>query len=330
MEGQGAEESVQGGEGQDWRIQAAGRAGRLQQLGPPGRRQRLHCTTDPHLWRAPYFPILRGAPAIDPSPAPPLRLRSGTLGLFRRALGRRGGGSSAPFAPLAFAPAPSAAGGHFPRARARRPPERAWPPIKEVGRARHRHYPLRSELRGAEAAKARRSLSTHPSPTYHCPHPEEPVRGREGERGRKRGPRAADPWAGSRIAPGEGRGQPRTGEPGGPRRSLRRAGSRASRSRPAYGAWAVEEPPGRVWAPVAGMSLTGRRGWRGRWVPPPQPRGGRALSHPIAAGGAGAPLSESSPPSSRLSAPPTAPSPFPRWGATFAPPFPKSLRAMPA
>lgn len=53
--------------------------------------------------------------------------------------------------------------GASPRARARPPPGRAWPPIKEAGRARHRHYPLRSERQGAEA---RRSLGT---PQPHAP-----------------------------------------------------------------------------------------------------------------------------------------------------------------
>lgn len=56
VEGWGAD-SLQGGEGQDWRIQAAGRVGRLEHLGPPGRRLRLHCTTDSPVPRArPLFP----------------------------------------------------------------------------------------------------------------------------------------------------------------------------------------------------------------------------------------------------------------------------------
>lgn len=44
--------------------------------------------------------------------------------------------------------------GSVPRARARSPRGRARSPIKVPARARHRHYPLRSERREAEAAAA--------------------------------------------------------------------------------------------------------------------------------------------------------------------------------
>lgn len=102
-------------------------------------------------------------PGLDSSAASPLRLLPGVLGPFRRVIGQRAGGSSAPFGWPALAPAPRAALRRFPRARDRPPPERAWPPIKEAGRARRRHYPLRSEQGGTEAAEPRRFLQ-HPRP----------------------------------------------------------------------------------------------------------------------------------------------------------------------
>lgn len=58
-----------------------------------------------------------------------------------------------------------------------------------------------------ERSGGRRAPSVPPAPPArrtHCPHPQEPVRGGAGEPGRERGPRAVDPWAGSRAAPGAG------------------------------------------------------------------------------------------------------------------------------
>lgn len=117
----------------------------------------------PPLARALLPPPPAALAGLGSSPALPLRLLPGALDPFRLTIGRRVGGSSAPFAPPELDPAPRAAPGPFPRARARSPPERARPPIKEAGRARHRHYPLRSERRGAEAAEPRR-FPQHPRP----------------------------------------------------------------------------------------------------------------------------------------------------------------------
>lgn len=47
MEGQGAEDSLQGGEGQDWRIQDAERVGRLEHLRSPREGRRLHRAVTP-------------------------------------------------------------------------------------------------------------------------------------------------------------------------------------------------------------------------------------------------------------------------------------------
>lgn len=118
----------------------------------------------PALARALFLPHPAASlPGLDSSAASPLRLLPGVLGPFRRVIGQRAGGSSAPFGWPALAPAPRAALRRFPRARDRPPPERAWPPIKEAGRARRRHYPLRSEQGGTEAAEPRRFLQ-HPRP----------------------------------------------------------------------------------------------------------------------------------------------------------------------
>lgn len=263
----------------------------MEHLRSPREGRRLHRTIAPYPWRAPCFPTLGGAPTVAPSPAPPLRLLPGALGPFRRTIQRRAGGSSAPSAPPALVPAPRAAPGRF--------PPRSRPPAAGTRVAAYKRGGARASPPLPAAERTARSggslVPRHPSaPRTHHPRPQEPVRRGAGERGRKRGPRAADPRVGSRIAPGKGRGgaSARTGEPGGPRRSLGWTGSRAGRSRPACGAWAAEEPPGRVWAPAAGMSLTGRRGWRGRRAPPrPPPQPGRGLALPLqaAAGGAGAP-----------------------------------------
>lgn len=152
----------------------------------------------------PPFPSSRRAPGTRLFPhAAALRLLPEALGPFRRAIGKRAGGSSAPLALPELAPAPRAAPRRFPRARARPPPERAWPPIKEARRARRRHYPLRSERRGGRSRRRVGSLSSpHPgAPTAFTP--QEPVR--RGAGGKEQGPRAPDPWAGSRAAPGAGR-----------------------------------------------------------------------------------------------------------------------------
>ena len=118
----------------------------------------------PPLARALFLPHPPAAlPGLDSSAALPLRLLPRALGPFRRVIGQRAGGSSAPFGWPALAPAPRAALRRFPRARDRPPPERAWPPIKEAGRARRRHYSLRSERGGTEAAEPRRFLQ-HPRP----------------------------------------------------------------------------------------------------------------------------------------------------------------------
>lgn len=263
---------------------SCGHGGRLEPLGPPGRKQRLYCTTDPLPWRASSSPIVRCTPAIDFSPAPPLRLLPGALGPFRRAIGRRAGGSPAPSAPAALAPAP--------RARARPRPERAWPPIKEAGRARRRHSPLRSERRGAEAPEARRSLSNPhpPAPRTRCPHPQEPVRRGEGEPGRRRGRGQPTPGRGAGSPPGRGGARARTGEPALPlppsggepdepvATGLRRVGCGGA-ARPSLGAggWNVID-----WAEGVARPRVPPR-------PPPQPGRRPALPHPVAAGGAGAP-----------------------------------------
>lgn len=109
-------------------------------------------------------------PGLGFSPAAELRLLPGALGPFRRAIGKRAGGSSAPLARPALAPAPRAAPRRFPRARARPPPERAWPPIKEARRARRRHYPLRSEQRGGRS-RLRVGPSATPIPAHPPPSP---------------------------------------------------------------------------------------------------------------------------------------------------------------
>lgn len=171
---------------------------------------------------------------LGSSPAVALRLFPGAFGPFRHAIGKRAGGNSAPLARPALAPAPRAAPRRFPRARARPPPERAWPPIKEARRARRRHYPLRSERLGGRPRRRVGPSATPPTARRtHCPHP-----AGAGERG-SRGARGGSGARGS-STPGRGAGQPlgrggasaRTGEPGRPRRSLRRAGTRRADRRP--------------------------------------------------------------------------------------------------
>lgn len=227
-------------------------------------------------------------PGLGSSPASPLRLLPAALGPFRRTIGRRAGGSSAPCAPPALAPAPRAAPRLSPCARARASPERAWPPIKEAGRAHRRHYPLRSERRGAEAAEARRSLSSDPRPDAPTALTlQEPVRGGAGELGAGAGHRDCRP-------PG--------GEPGGPRGGAgpaRGQVSRAGLAAPSDGREPGEPAATGLWR--VGCRDLGAGGWnvidgaeggRGRRVPPrpfPQPGRGPARPHPAAAGGAGAP-----------------------------------------
>jgi hypothetical protein len=148
---------------------SAGRAGRGRIGGPRLRRGKcaaraeaaasLHHRPPPFArYLYPHPPAALGS--LASSPAPLLRLLPGTLGSFRPAVRRRAHGNSASFAQPARSSASHAAPGRFPDARARPPRERAGPPIKEAGRARLRHYPLRSERCGAEAAAAHRSLRT--------------------------------------------------------------------------------------------------------------------------------------------------------------------------
>lgn len=298
---------------------------------------RAVAVTPLHHWPPPLARALpshppAAIPRLGSSPAAMLRLFPGALGPFRRVIGKRAGGSSAPIARMALAPAPRAAPRRFPRARARPPPERAWPPIKEARRARRRHYPLRSERRGGRPRRRVGPSAPPPTPpdrrTY-CPHPPlEPVRGGAGELGEGAGPEGRRPLGGERGSPWGGAGPARgqvspagLAAPSDGRGPGWRAATRpwsvgcGGAARPSLGAgrWNVID-----WA-------EGGRGHRVRPAPPPPslvaappcpirlPQVGRGL------------LAGSSPSPSLQSASPSAPSPFPGWGATSAP-FPESPR----
>lgn len=213
---------------------------------------------------------------LGSSPAVALRLFPGAFGPFRHAIGKGAGGSSAPLARPALAPAPRAAPRRFPRARARPPPERAWPPIKEARRARRRHYPLRSERRGGRPRRRVGPSATPPPPQPGAPTdltPQEPVRGGAGEFGEGAGPEGRrplggeprNPWGGAGpargqvspaclAAPSDGRG------PGGRAAARRWSVGCGGAARPSLGAgrWNVID-----WAEG------GRRGRRVRPAPPP-------------------------------------------------------------
>lgn len=75
---------------------------------------RDHCTVDPHLWLKPCYPILRSVSANDPSPSTAASAPSGCARPFPPDDRRRDGGSSAPSAPPALAPASRAAPELFP------------------------------------------------------------------------------------------------------------------------------------------------------------------------------------------------------------------------
>lgn len=187
--GGGAEDFLQGGEGQVWRMLAAGRAVRLEHLHRAARAEAATST-------APSTPT-RGARAPCPSsrrPALPLRLRPGALGPFRRVIGHRAGGSSAPFAPPAL-PAPR------PSRRARALPPRSRPPAAGTRAAAYKRGGARASppLPAAEGNGEERrppspvsSLSTPaPGPTHPLPSPpgagergSERTRGGSGARGR--------------------------------------------------------------------------------------------------------------------------------------------------
>lgn len=310
----GCRESLQGGEGQDCRIPAAGTGGARSRSGRRGGGRASICTSDPHPWRASSSPHS----VAFPQSTFPLGRRFGSfrersaLSVSDRKASRR-------------EPRPLCSGGARPRPsrRARALPSRSRPPAAGTRVAAYKRGGTRASppLPAAEPtvrSGGRGSASVSQQPPQPRALAASPAgAGEKGSGGarapRRRGQPTPGPQPG-RPRGGEGRAGagPARGQVSRPCRSLRRAGSRTSRSRPPCGAWAAGEAPGRARAPAVGMSLTGRRGWRGRGsLPAPRPGPAAAPPCPIrlrqVGRGLPGPAGRRSPPRGGASPPPPPP-----------------------